>query len=127
MASRTSITSSLFVLSLLFILFSQINAQTSPTPSNTFSSTPSASFTPAPSISPSPSSVPLQNPCINAGDTGWVLLATILVLGMMPALAFFEAGLLRRKNTLSIITEVIVGLSSMELLWFVLSRFFYVF
>jgi hypothetical protein len=32
----------------------------------------------------------------NLGDTTWVLVSTILVLGMMPALAFFEAGLLRR-------------------------------
>jgi len=72
---------------------------------------------PTPSASPVPSE-DLGAPCIDAGDTGWVLLATILVLGMMPALAFFESGLLRRKNTLSIITEVIVGLSSMELLWY---------
>lgn len=58
--------------------------------------------------------------CVDAGDTGWVLLATILVLGMMPALAFFEAGLLRRKNTLSIITEVFVGLAVMQLMWYLI-------
>ncbi len=55
------------------------------------------------------------------GDTTWVLLATILVLGMVvgglcrvcaprltpaqPGLAFFEAGLLRSKNTLSILRQ----------------------
>ena len=38
------------------------------------------------------------DPCINSGDTTWVLVSTILVLGMMPALAFFEAGLLRYSN-----------------------------
>jgi hypothetical protein len=33
-------------------------------------------------------------------------LSTILVLGMGPALAFFEAGMLRSKHTLSIISQV---------------------
>jgi hypothetical protein len=61
-------------------------------------------------------------PPYDPGDTAWVLLATILVLGMMPALGFFEAGLLRRKNALSIITEVIVGLAVMEFLWYVHSN-----
>ena len=28
--------------------------------------------------------------CINTGDTTWVLVSSILVLSMMPALAFFE-------------------------------------
>jgi len=28
--------------------------------------------------------------CINTGDTTWVLISSILVLSMMPALAFFE-------------------------------------
>jgi Amt family ammonium transporter len=32
---------------------------------------------------------------ISAGDTSWVMISTVLVLGMVPALAFFEAGLLR--------------------------------
>jgi hypothetical protein len=36
---------------------------------------------------------------------------------MMPALAFFEAGLLRRKNTLSLLTQIFVGLSVLALLW----------
>lgn len=43
---------------------------------------------------------------ISAGDTTWVLLSSMLVLTMMPALAFFEAGLLRTKNSLSIISQV---------------------
>ena len=46
---------------------------------------------------------------IDTGDTTWVLISTILVMGMLPALAFFEAGLLRSKNTLSIITQIIGG------------------
>jgi hypothetical protein len=41
-------------------------------------------------------SIPLAAPVypchIDDGDTAWVLVSTVLVLGMMPALAFFEAG-----------------------------------
>lgn len=35
--------------------------------------------------------------CINTGDTTWVLVASILVLSMMPSLAFFE-GEINSKN-----------------------------
>ncbi len=39
---------------------------------------------------------------INYGDTGWVLISSILVLMMtVPGLAFFYGGLVRRKNVLS--------------------------
>lgn len=58
------------------------------------------------------------NTCVNTGDTAWVLICAVLVLGMMPALAFFEAGLLRRKNALSILTEVFVGLAFMQVMWY---------
>jgi ammonia channel protein AmtB len=35
-------------------------------------------------------------PCqVQEGEIAWTLLATILVLGMVPALGMFEAGLLR--------------------------------
>ena len=40
--------------------------------------------------------------CINHGDTTWVLVSSILVLSMMPALAFFEGLInlfvLKNKN-----------------------------
>eukprot|EP01132_Coremiostelium_polycephalum_P004192 gene4192-5247_t len=54
---------------------------------------------------------------VDTGDTTWVLLSTILVLGMMPALAFFEAGLLRSKNTLSIITQIVSGIVVLTVMW----------
>jgi ammonia channel protein AmtB len=37
-------------------------------------------------------------------------ISTVLVLGMSPALAFFEAGMLRSKHTLSIISQVFLPL-----------------
>jgi len=55
--------------------------------------------------------------CIDSGDTTWVLVSTILVLGMMPALAFFEAGLLRSKNTSSLISQIIGGLVVLGFIW----------
>ncbi|XP_004343545.1 ammonium transporter AmtA [Capsaspora owczarzaki ATCC 30864] len=54
---------------------------------------------------------------INSGDTAWVSISFVLVLGMMPALAFFEAGLLRSKNTLSIITQIFSGIAVLSTMW----------
>lgn len=54
---------------------------------------------------------------INSGDTAWVSISFVLVLGMMPALAFFEAGLLRSKNTLSIITQIFSGVAVLSTMW----------
>jgi Amt family ammonium transporter len=54
---------------------------------------------------------------IDTGDTTWVLIATVLVLGMMPGLSLFEAGLLRSKNTISIMTQTCGGLIGLSVLW----------
>jgi len=42
---------------------------------------------------------------LNSGDTTWILVSTAFVLFMGPALSFFEAGMLRAKHSLSIITQ----------------------
>ena len=47
-----------------------------------------------------------------------MFIATVLVLSMMPGLAFFESGLLRRRSALSVVTQVFVGISVLNLLWF---------
>jgi len=51
---------------------------------------------------------PTEDPdaCVDPGDTAWVALSTVLVLTMMPSLALFEAGLLRTRSTVSILTQV---------------------
>jgi Amt family ammonium transporter len=36
---------------------------------------------------------------INSGDTSWILVSTGLVMIMIPALCFFEASLIRSKNS----------------------------
>ena len=56
---------------------------------------------------------------VDPGDTTWMLTSSALVLTMSPALAMFEAGLLRSKNTLSIFTQVFTGLIVLSTLWFV--------
>ncbi|KAJ9468084.1 Ammonium transporter 1 [Diplonema papillatum] len=56
--------------------------------------------------------------CLNAGDTAWMLIATVLVLGMFPGVAFFELGLLRKKNTTSIIAQIFCGLPVLSTMWF---------
>jgi len=54
---------------------------------------------------------------ISTGDTAWMLVSTSFVLLMTPGLALFEAGLLRAKNTVSVITQCLSGLSVLSILW----------
>eukprot|EP00286_Rhodomonas_abbreviata_P014524 CAMPEP_0181328724 /NCGR_PEP_ID=MMETSP1101-20121128/22894_1 /TAXON_ID=46948 /ORGANISM="Rhodomonas abbreviata, Strain Caron Lab Isolate" /LENGTH=486 /DNA_ID=CAMNT_0023437683 /DNA_START=168 /DNA_END=1628 /DNA_ORIENTATION=+ len=62
--------------------------------------------------------MPSDPPCnLDDGNTTWILVSTIFVLGMCPALAFFEAGMLRSKHTLSIITQIFVGNSVLSVMW----------
>jgi Amt family ammonium transporter len=53
---------------------------------------------------------------INTGDTAWVLMASALVLMMVPALAFFYGGMVRRKNILSTLnlSFILMGLLSVQ-------------
>jgi Amt family ammonium transporter len=52
------------------------------------------------------------------GDTAFMFFAAVLVLSMLPGLAFFEAGLLRRRSALSIVTQIFVGLAVLNMMWF---------
>src|ERR671918_1109033 len=57
---------------------------------------------------------------IDTGDTTWMLISTGLVMLMTPALGFFEAGLIRSKNSLSTIMQTFSGLAILSVLWFIL-------
>jgi Amt family ammonium transporter len=57
---------------------------------------------------------------IDTGDTTWMLISTGLVMMMTPALGFFEAGLIRAKNSLSVIMQTFSGLAILSTLWFIL-------
>ena len=48
-----------------------------------------------------------------------MLVASSFVLLMIPALGMFEAGLLRKKNTVSIFMQVFFGLALLSVMWFV--------
>ncbi len=59
-------------------------------------------------------------PVINKGDTAWMLVATLLVILMtVPGLALFYGGLVRSKNMLSVLMQVMVTFSLIVVLWFV--------
>jgi ammonium transporter, Amt family len=54
------------------------------------------------------------------GDTAWMLLSTLLVVLMtLPGLALFYGGLVRSKNMLSVLMQVMVTFSLIVVLWFV--------
>ncbi len=54
----------------------------------------------------------------NEGDTAWMLVATILVILMvLPGLALFYGGLVRSKNMLSVLMQVMVTFSLIVVLW----------
>src|SRR3990172_1969095 len=56
----------------------------------------------------------------NTGDTAWLLVATALVMVMLPGLAFFYGGLVRRKNVLSTIMHSFFGLAIVSVTWVLL-------
>src|SRR3954464_7221095 len=54
---------------------------------------------------------------INAGDTAWMLMATALVMVMLPGLPLLFGGLVRRKNVLSTIMDSFFGLALVSVVW----------
>jgi Amt family ammonium transporter len=56
----------------------------------------------------------------NKGDTAWMMVSTILVIMMViPGLALFYGGLVRSKNMLSVLMQVVVTFSMITVLWFI--------
>lgn len=54
----------------------------------------------------------------DTGNTGFMLLATSLVMLMTPGLAFFYGGLVGRKNVLAIMIQSFVSMGWTTILWF---------
>jgi ammonium transporter, Amt family len=54
---------------------------------------------------------------IDSGDTAWMLASTALVMIMLPGLALFYGGLVRRKNVLSTIMHSFFGLALVSVIW----------
>ncbi len=55
----------------------------------------------------------------DTGNTGFMLVATSLVMLMTPGLAFFYGGLVGRKNVLSIMIQSFVSMGVTTVLWFI--------
>ncbi|MDE2578075.1 MAG: ammonium transporter [Hyphomicrobiales bacterium] len=57
---------------------------------------------------------------INAADTGFMIVATALVLMMsIPGLALFYAGMVRKKNVLATMAQSFAATALVSILWFV--------
>ena len=54
---------------------------------------------------------------VNSGNTAWLLISTALVMVMLPGLALFYGGLVRRKNVLSTIMHSFFGLAIVSIVW----------
>ena len=69
---------------------------------------------PAAAASAPPAPVP------NKGDTAWMMVSTLLVIMMtVPGLALFYGGLVRSKNMLSVLMQIMVTFSMIVVLWFI--------
>ena len=68
----------------------------------------------APAAAAAPAPVP------NKGDNAWMMVSTLLVILMtVPGLALFYGGLVRSKNMLSVLMQVMVTFSLIVVLWFI--------
>ncbi len=57
-------------------------------------------------------------PTVNKGDTAWMLVSSLLVLMMsVPGLALFYGGLVRTKNMLSVLTQVLMIVCMVAVIW----------
>jgi ammonium transporter, Amt family len=54
---------------------------------------------------------------MDTGDTAWLLVSTALVMIMLPGLALFYGGLVRRKNVLSTVMHSFFGLALVSVVW----------
>jgi Amt family ammonium transporter len=59
-----------------------------------------------------------KTPTLDKGDTAWMLTSTVLVLLMIvPGLALFYGGLVRTKNMLSLLTQVLAVTCVVAIVW----------
>jgi ammonium transporter, Amt family len=56
--------------------------------------------------------------CINSGDTAFMLFSTTLVMMQTPAMGLAQAGLIRIKNVISMLIQILSGAGILSILWF---------
>ncbi len=71
----------------------------------------------APAEAVAEETAPEVAPTVDKGDTTWMMVATVLVVLMVPGLALFYGGLVRAKNMLSVLMQVLVVFSLISVLW----------
>src|SRR5437868_6730517 len=61
---------------------------------------------------------PIPAATVDKGDTAWLLTSGLLVLMMsVPGLALFYGGLVRSKNMLSVLTQVLMIVCMVAVIW----------
>ena len=72
----------------------------------------------APTSAPAEAASAAPAPVPNKGDVAWMIVATAFVIMMVvPGLALFYGGLVRSKNMLSVLMQVMVTFAMIVLLW----------
>ncbi len=69
---------------------------------------------------PVPAEQPAAAAAIDHGDTAWMLVSTGLVLLMVPGLALFYGGMVRRKNVLGTMMHSMAALAIIGIQWVLL-------
>src|ERR1700687_3091182 len=64
-----------------------------------------------------PAEAPAETAKIDTGDAAWCLVSTGLVLLMVPGLALFYGGMVRRKNILGTMMHSMVALAIVGVQW----------
>ena len=79
-----------------------------------------AATAPAAGAPAAPAAPAAKAPEPNKGDTAWMMVSTLLVILMtVPGLALFYGGLVRSKNVLSVLMQVMVTFSLIVVLWLI--------
>jgi len=72
----------------------------------------------APAVEAAVEAAAAAAPVVEKGDVAWLMTSTLLVLFMaLPGLALFYGGLVRSKNMLSVLMQVMVVFSLIAVLW----------
>ena len=91
-------------------------AATAPATAASEAAAPAAATASAPAAAASDAAAPAPTP--NKGDVSWMMLSTLLVIMMaVPGLALFYGGLVRSKNMLSVLMQVMVTFAMIVVLW----------
>ena len=91
-------------------------AQSEPAPAAT--EAPAAAMTAEAPAAEAPAAAEAAKPTVDKGDVAWMMVSTLLVIMMVvPGLALFYGGLVRSKNMLSVLMQVMVVFSLISVLW----------